>query len=159
MQSNDLDKAFKRFRAAQPTIKELNQSIERARQVLSGCVDPGREIMQYSGKHLNDFPIDQIKRAAIERGLCASGTKETTTTPCQNKPVWSKTPPTVPGWYWWRGSVPDRAGTFMVEVVDRFYDGLTMVFHEFPFDIDDERIYSIYIGNNVEWCGPLTPPE
>ena len=59
------------------------------------------------------------------------------------KPVWSYTPPTVPGWYWC--SFNDR-----INAPPAYFDG-TFWTNTGAWEDEDNKI--------TEWCGPITPPE
>jgi hypothetical protein len=108
--------------------------------------------------------ISGVTYEVTKRYVCQSANKDAIesdcidmsgATDCKVSPVWSTTPPTEPGWYWWRGILPDRAGTFMVQV-EGPSNHLDMAFNQF---LTRTRIYGIDAGRNSEWCGPLTPSE
>ena len=56
---------------------------------------------------------------------------------------WTKTPPTVPGWYWFKGECFDDT------IAEIHADGMVRIKSQF-FDIVELK---------GDWCGPLTPPE
>jgi hypothetical protein len=67
-----------------------------------------------------------------------------------DKPKWAATPPTEPGWYWWRR---DDSYDPVMAIVKRCPDGLVL---SRLFKRLDWRLPSHCGG---EWAGPLTPPE
>lgn len=74
-----------------------------------------------------------------------------------NVPIWSSTPPTVPGWYWCRH--PKRYDTHLtmcVRVLPGTGDGLVVLW---PGEgtLDAKLVADIPLG--IEWYGPITPPE
>ncbi len=57
----------------------------------------------------------------------------------QPERFWTRTPPTVPGWFWWRN--PDIAGEK----------------HPTMIRVYQEDLNGIHIDGG-QWSGPLTPP-
>jgi hypothetical protein len=97
-------------------------------------------------------PIDVLKQVIIDNGgdvdpyvekQLRSICDEIVCNACgKSQFAWSKTPPTVPGWYWYR----DNDGTDMIH-----FDGVAFW--------DEGAICKAYGFIGGDWCGPLTPPE
>jgi hypothetical protein len=65
------------------------------------------------------------------------------------KPLWSKKPPTVPGWYWIR-----RPGlTAVVKISKPWKDVIVQMAG------CNDLIAMEATDKSCEWCGPLSPPE
>lgn len=73
-------------------------------------------------------------------------------TDIRNQSRWSTTPPTMPGWYWWKSPNSDA----MLVKISRFMFDDEMVIQ----CVGTDTITPLdAVRNNSKWCGPLTPPE
>ncbi len=62
----------------------------------------------------------------------------------QPERFWTRTAPTVPGWYWWRFTEADLPGIHWVDEIGQASNGPHRTLH-----------VSVVGGF---WCGPLVPP-
>ena len=65
-------------------------------------------------------------------------------------PLWSSTPPTVPGWYWCRTE-------FKTTAIVNLYDSFGDIYVAWSGNTNDSKLSEVACV--LEWCGPITPPE